>query len=455
MPQINMPKPQPKQLEFFQAKNRFVAYGGAKGGGKSWSLRWKLVLLCLKFPGITCMIVRKTWAELWENHIQILLILLKPLLDGKLCSYSNEHKTFTFKNGSRLRMGYCSNIDDAEQYNGIEFDVIAIDEATQHEEEVFNRLSSCVRGFNNFPKRVYLTCNPGGVGHSWVKRLFVDRQFKDDEKPEDYVFIKALATDNAYNGEGYMHMLNTLPENLRDAWRDGNWDTFVGQYFPEWEDQNLDVERFIIPDHCKITLSIDYGLDCFAPIWFATDENGTDYILHCKAIKNVVIGEAANIIKQTEKELGFENRRITRYAPPDLWSRKSDAGKSTVDIFREKGLVFIKADNNRETGWLAIKQRLADNKLKKFKGVGKELTYCMRLLQYDDKKLNDVSKNPHDITHLPDALRYFCIMRTRKVKPPEEAIHQNYLTHDVEPKIMRKHSSRIKINPNVFKSGWN
>lgn len=58
------------------------------------------------------------------------------------------------------------------------------------------KLRACVRGVNDFPKRVYYTCNPGGEGHAWVKRLFIDRRFKEGEEPEEHSFIQSLITDN-------------------------------------------------------------------------------------------------------------------------------------------------------------------------------------------------------------------------------------------------------------------
>ena len=70
--------------------------------------------------------------------------------------------------------------------------MLFVDEATQQSEEKMEKLRACVRGVNDFPKRVYYTCNPGGEGHAWVKRLFIDRRFKEGEEPEDHSFIQSL-----------------------------------------------------------------------------------------------------------------------------------------------------------------------------------------------------------------------------------------------------------------------
>ena len=61
--------PTKRQREFFASRARFTAYGGARGGGKSWALRRKLVAMCLRYPGIRCLLVRRSIAELKSNHV--------------------------------------------------------------------------------------------------------------------------------------------------------------------------------------------------------------------------------------------------------------------------------------------------------------------------------------------------------------------------------------------------
>lgn len=455
MPTLTFGKPQPKQEEFMRAKALFVAYGGARGGGKSWALRMKLIRMCLKHAGLSCLILRRTFPEVYENQVQYIEQDLDPLISAKgsvRVKHDHTNHVFTFPNGSRIKYGYCACEKDAQQYQGQSYDVIGLDEATHFTEAVFNMLTPCIRGNENLPKRMYLTCNPGGVGHEWVKRLFIDKQYKEGEVAEDYVFISAKYTDNRYNGPQYAKMLNSLTEDLRRAWRDGEWDVFVGQYFPEWDESAISVDRFTVPQAWITTLSIDYGLDCFAPIWYATNENGTSYIIKGAEIKNCLVSDAAKFIKQTEIELGIADRRIRRLAPPDLWHRTGQTGRSTIDMFCENGIVFSKSDNNREAGWMAIKEMLEDGSLRMFRGAAPELNRCMRLLQYDDKKANDVCNEPHDITHSPDSLRYYCIMRKQSARVKAKAHKENYFTHDIEPK---KQYRKVSIKPKVFVGGWN
>ena len=167
---IDFGTPNPKQEEFLLSKTRFTAYGGARGGGKSFVVRLKAKLMALRYAGIRILIMRKTFPELRENHI---LPLMGELMG--IATYKDSDKSFTFLNGSRLRFGYCDNDADVHQYQGQEYDVIFMDEATHFTEFQFSTLTACIRGVNGFPKRMYLTCNPGGVGHAWVKRLCIDR----------------------------------------------------------------------------------------------------------------------------------------------------------------------------------------------------------------------------------------------------------------------------------------
>ena len=142
-------KPNARQSEFFASRAKYTAYGGARGGGKSWALRRKLVGLCLNYAGIKCLLIRRTYAELRANH-------LNPFLKeyGEILQYSEAEKAILFQNGSRIILGYCSSERDVQRYQGQEYDIIAIDEATQLSEYQFSIFKACLRGCNDFPKRM-------------------------------------------------------------------------------------------------------------------------------------------------------------------------------------------------------------------------------------------------------------------------------------------------------------
>mgnify|MGYP002508133873 CR=1 FL=1 len=238
-----------KQSQFFASRCLYTCYGGARGGGKSWALRRKLVGLCLRYPGICCIIIRRSYAELEGNHV---LPFLREY--GALVSYSEGEKTFYFENGSVINLGYCSSPRDSLRYQGQEFDIIAIDEATQLQEMWIKKIVACCRGVNSFPKRIYYTCNPGGVSHGYFKRIFIDRKYEDGENPEDYTFIQALVTDNKAlmaAQPDYIKQLEALPPKLREAWLYGRWDIFEGQFFEDFRetpDIQLCAEAGITPE---------------------------------------------------------------------------------------------------------------------------------------------------------------------------------------------------------------
>ena len=361
--------------------------------------------MALRYAGIKILLLRRTYKDLERNHVRV----LEPMLRG-IARYSRQEKCFYFPNGSILELGYCASEGDVLQYQGQEYDVIFIDEATQFTEYQFETLTACMRGANDFPKRMYLTCNPGGVGHEWVKRRFISRKYKESENPDDYEFISATVFDNEIllqSDPGYVDMLNNLSEGLRQAWRDGNWDMLAGQYFSEFDRNVHVVEPFDIPEHWKKYRAIDYGLDCLACLWIAVDERGDYYVYREYAESDMVISAGAkDIIGLTDESI------LYTVAPDDLWARSQETAKSKADIFRENGLPLFKGNRNREAGWLAIKELLTikngESRLKIFSNCT-ELIECLPALQRDTKKPTDCMTEPHDITHLPDALRYFCL----------------------------------------------
>ena len=234
--QVDLGRPNSEpQRRFFASRKLYTCYGGARGGGKSWAVRTKAVGGALRWPGIRILIIRRTYRDM-ENSLITPLVKLIPAEVGR---YNGSSNMVLFQNGSSIKFGHLPN-DRATvegEYQGQEFDWIFMDEATQFTESEFRGMGGCLRGVNDIPKRFYLTCNPGGVGHQWVKRLFIDGRFRPGENPEDYIFIPARFTDNAdllNSSPGYAAMLDNLPESVRKAHRDGDWNALSGQYFSEF-----------------------------------------------------------------------------------------------------------------------------------------------------------------------------------------------------------------------------
>ena len=403
--------PTPRQKEFFDSRARFTAYGGARGGGKSWALRRKLVGMCLRYPGLSCLLVRRTLPELKSNHV----IPFLREYDGIL-SYSESEKALLFPNGSRISLGYCAVDRDALRYQGQEYDVIAIDEATQLSEFRFSILKACLRGSNHFPRRMYLTCNPGGIGHSWVKRLFVDRDFRCGENPNEYKFIPALVYDNPNLTDAdpeYVRSLESLPPRLRDAWLYGRWDVFEGQFFPEFDRSVHVCHPSLIPKDLTRFIALDYGFDMLAVLLVGVDERKNLWIIREQCESGLTLSEASN--RAAELARG-ENAEFA-VCSPDLWNRRQDSGMSGFEIMQNATPdmpPMRAADDRRIPGWRVLREYLSARNGHPFIRISsecKELIECLPALLCDTERIEDASDHPHRITHAPEALRYAVMSR--------------------------------------------
>lgn len=406
----------PKQKLFCQARTRYVAYGGARGGGKSHVARTKAKGGAVTYPGIRILMLRKEYPELEQTVI----LPMRQSIPPELAVYNGTMRMHTFVNGSIIKYGHYDSGGDLE-YQGQEWDWIFIEEATQFTEHEFRVLGACLRGAAKIPRRMYLTCNPGGIGHEWVKRLFVDKEYDPTkgEKGEDYTFIPATVEDNPHLLEGspeYLQMLESLPDDVREAWRYGNWDALAGIYFPEFRPDTHVIEPFVrIPAEWKKYRAIDYGLDMLACLWIAVDYDGRCYVYREVQQPNLIVSEAANLINSLTP--AHEHIEFT-VGPPDMWNRQKDSGKNMAEIFAHNGVALLRASNNRIQGWMAEKEMLKPLKNEKDRPgllVSRECRGLIRniqLIQHDEKNPSDCATEPHSITHINDALRYFCITRT-------------------------------------------
>jgi phage terminase large subunit len=432
---LELGQPNPRQALFLMDKHKYIAFGGARGGGKSWAVRTKAVLLSYRYPGIKIMIVRRTYPELRSNHIN----QMKELLSG-LASYKDSTKEITFPNGSVILFRYAQNEKDMDKYQGTEVDVLFLDEATQFTEEQFNRIKACVRGVNSFPKRIYLTCNPGGIGHSFVKRLFVDKKYTIGEDAEEYFFIRSLVTDNKALMEtnpDYIRQLEALPPKLRKAWLEGDWNIFEGQFFEEFRDipenyltrKNTHViEPFDIPREWMIYRSFDFGYGKpFSCDWWAVDFDGRAYLIlqlyGCTDIPNEGVkwhpDRIFSEIHRIETEHKWlKGKTIYGVADPSIWD--ASRGEAIIEAADRNFVYFDKGDNKRLPGWMQCHYRFS------FDEEGYPMVYFFKtctaairtipLLQFSERIPEDLNTEQED--HFADSFRYFCM--SRPIAPPKQ-----------------------------------
>lgn len=299
------------------------------------------------------------------------------------------------------------------------------------------------------------------VGHRWVKRLFIDKQYKtncrnpeENENPADYTFIFATVDDNQImlkKSPTYLRTLANMPEDLREAYRYGNWDAIGGNYFKEFTPGRHTCRPFTIPKHWPRYRAFDYGLDMFACGWFAVDEDGRAWLYREFEQSDLIISKAADAMKA--RTMPDERIQIT-YAPPDMWGRLQETGKTRAEIFFENGIGIVKADNNRVQGHMLLKQAMADRPLHDptllamYRDAGVEPPKALpgivifndlekvindvRDIQADDKNMDDCAKDPHEVTHTVDMLRYFIISRTLAAEAQKTADELNGREEDTE-----------------------
>lgn len=421
--------PNEKQKLFFLDKHKFVAYGGARGGGKSWAVRKKAFLLAMNYAGIKIGIYRRTYPELRNNHA----IPLQREVFG-YAKYNESKKTFAFPNRSVIELCYADNLNDLNQkFQGQEYDVLFVDEATQIPEEWFNIMKPCVRGVNSFPKRFYITCNPGGVGHNWVKRLFVTKSYTQFEKAEEYSFIQALPGDNsalmAANPD-YIDYLKSLPPRLRQAWLYGSWDVFMGQFFEEftddpahYEDRRFThvIEPFEIPRSWTVCRSFDWGYaKPFSCDWWAIDQDGRMYLIlqlygytgqPDEGVKWPADKVFAEIARIEREHRWLKGRSISGVADSAIWA--SDGGEAIIESAWRHGVIFRKSDKTRIAGWMQVHYRLAFDEeglpMMYFFNTCQNAIRTLPLLQYSKTQPEDLDTTGED--HFADSMRYECMTR--------------------------------------------
>ena len=398
-----------KQKAFIDAKESEVLFGGAAGGGKSYGQMADALLFALRYPGSKQLVLRRSFSELDKSLIRLSLCLFPR----EIYSFNAANHTGKFKNGSLIDFGYCAGERDVYQYQSAEYDVIRFDELTHFTESQYVYLISRVRGANNYPKQIKSTTNPGGIGHGWVKARFIDpapggESFTGSDGLSR-IFIPSLLSDNKFLCEGdgeYEKRLLALPERERKALLYGDWNIFEGQYFTEFDPKKHIISPFEIPKSWRKFRTVDYGLDCLACLWIARAPDGTSYVYREFCKPNLTISQAAaEILNRTP--VGEDI--YATLAPPDLWSRSQETGRSKASIFAEWGISFTRTQNDRECGWLAVKELLLSEGGIRIFNSCTEIIKCLPALTVDRIRPTDCSTEPHEITHAPDALRGYAI----------------------------------------------
>jgi phage terminase large subunit len=355
---------QPKQKLFKETIDScpVTLFGGARGGGKSYALRNIFLARRFEFPKSNGVIFRRTFPELEANHIRP-LFQEHPILRQ---FWNESKKLLTLPNQSTLQFSHCANERDIALQQGREIHDLGIDEAGGWPEGMFRTIQGSNRSSSpNIPAKTALTANPGGIGHAWLKRLFIERRYNERERPQDYKFIQSLIQDNPALIESdpdYVYRLQTEPnEALRKAFLYGDWNIFAGQFFQEITKEVHMVKPFSIPPHWNRFGAYDYGFNHPAAFgWFANDEDGNTY-LYREFI------QAQLRVDQFAKHLSSYADTAQLYpivAGHDCWTQKNvlkDTGQppTVAEEFLAHGINLSRAVIDRVQGAAQLRSYLA------------------------------------------------------------------------------------------------
>ncbi len=391
---------QTKQRQFMEAIEKYpiTGFGGARGGGKSFALRNIFLLRRFKYPGSAGALFRQTYPELEANHIRPLLTehpYLRP--------YWNESKKLlSLPNGSTLQFSHCRSDADVALYQGREIQDLGIDECGQWSEGMFRTLLGSNRSSRvGIPARCAITMNPGGFGHAWIKRIFINREFNERERPEDYHFIQSLVSDNLAlqaADPDYVHRLNAEPnEMLRRAYMFGDWDITAGSFFTDLRREIHFIAPFDIPKHWKRFGAYDFGYNHPASFgWYCCDEDGNAYKYRELVRPKVRVDQFATLVKE------FPDTERLEYivAGHDCWSDRGVSTKSSAptiaEEFANQGLFLSKANIGRIQGATQLRNYLAHDeanqpRLRIFNSC--PVTFdCLTRMQHDPNRVEDVLK---------------------------------------------------------------
>ena len=428
------------QTDFLAAGEREVLYGGSAGGGKSYAMLAD-PLRYMGHPDFSGLLLRHTTEELRE------LIFKSQEMYPKIwpgIKWSERKMQWTAPSGARLWMSYLDKEDDVLRYQGLAFSWIGFDELTQWPSPfAWNYMRSRLRSTaTDLPVYMRATTNPGGRGHHWVKKMFIDpapygKAFNATDIETNEVlsypaghakagkplfkrrFIPARLSDNPYLAEqgDYEAMLLSLPEQQRRQLLDGDWDIKEGAAFTEF-DRNIHViEPFNIPSNWVKFRACDYGYGSKSGvIWFAVAPNEQLYIYRELYVSKVLAADLADMVLNLEAEDGN-----IKYGVLDssLWHKRGDTGPSLAEQMIQRGCRWRPSDRSkgsRVAGKNEIHRRLQVDEFTEeprmvFFNTCTNIVAQLPALPLDKRNPEDIDTTSED--HLYDALRYGIMSRPR------------------------------------------
>jgi hypothetical protein len=420
--------PQPRQLEFHGAARSCdepdgptqVGFGGARGPGKSHAVFAQAALDdCQRVPGLKVLYLRKIQKNAKEQFED----LRRSVLRGTPHTFTNS--VLHFPNGSRLFLGHFKNESDIDQYLGIEYDLIVIEEATTLSLIKYRALRDSNRtSKQGFRPRIYCTTNPGGVGHGWFKQTFIVPARQMKELGTRFVF--GTVEDNVFNDPDYKKKLEENTGWRLRAYRYGDWDIAAGQFFSTWRHDAIVKPEIRIMPSAPVWCSLDYGFQHPTVCYLFSEYDGKIQIIDEHWMRRGLVSENASGIKAMLLRNGT-NVKALRYfaAGPDVFAQRGNAsGKTIADEYRELGIVLTAANTDRVNGAARLLKLLGSIEADiepqiEISAKCPKLIECIPAMQHDPHRPEDVLKvdidedgNGGDDPY--DACRYGLMSRTRE-----------------------------------------
>lgn len=428
------------QTDFLAASEKEVLYGGSAGGGKSYAMLAD-PLRYMGEPSFFGLLLRHTTEELRE------LIFKSQELYPKIwqgIKWSERKMQWTAPSGAKLWMSYLDKDDDVLKYQGLAFSWIGFDELTQWGTPyAWNYMRSRLRSVNkNLPTYMRATTNPGGRGHHWVKKMFIDPAIPGNnfnatnidtgdtlvypnghEKSGQPLFkrrfIPARLQDNPYLAESgeYEAMLLSLPEQQRRQLLEGDWDIKEGAAFTEFDRNIHVVEPYDIPRNWVKFRACDYGYGSYsAVLWFAVTPSDQLVVYRELYVSKVLAVDLADTILELE-----ENDGGIRYGVLDssLWHKRGDTGPSLAEQMIVRGCKWRPSDRSkgsRVSGKNEVHRRLQIDEFTEepriiFFNNCVNAVAQLPAVPLDKKNPDDIDTHSED--HIYDALRYGIMSRPR------------------------------------------
>lgn len=397
--------PQPKQLEFHAAARECdvpdgptqVGFGGARGPGKSHAVFAQAALDdCQRVAGLKVLYLRKIQKNAKEQFED----LRRAVLKGVPHSFTNS--VLHFPNGSRLFLGHFKNETDIDQYLGIEYDLIVIEEATTLSLVKYRALRDSNRtSKQGFRPRMYLTTNPGGVGHGWFKATFIVPARKDQEGDTRFVF--GTVEDNKFNDPDYRKKLEENTGWRLEAYRYGNWDIAAGQYFSNWRYESVVREGLKVMPSARVWCSLDYGFQHPTVCYLLSEYDGKKQVIDEHWRRHALASEHAVDIKRMLGRHGLSVENLSTFAAsPDAFAQRgNESGKTIADQYADNGIRLTRANDDRVNGAAFLLKLLGRKEAKDTPAIQPMIeisTRCEKLieniptLQHDPHRPEDVLK---------------------------------------------------------------